>query len=165
MSSNGFRENKTVGNPWFRLSLYQDGPKYNFLFKKCSFLGDWKCHLKSCSSVRHQRIQYKGLKLPSHDISWIKFRDLYYWINTWSHDVIRYFWCVFYILYFLTFLMHSLQFPCHMTNLMWNSNCDYGMMININKTKAIVIRRKPMKWTVSNTWSVISVATWTAVKK
>ena len=46
---------------------------------------------------------------------------------------------------------------------------DYGMKINISKTKAMVIGRKPKdihirikgesmnKWTASNTWGVISV--------
>ena len=47
---------------------------------------------------------------------------------------------------------------------------DYGMKINIIKTKAMVIGRKPKniyelkvnplnKWTASNIWCVISVAT------
>ena len=48
---------------------------------------------------------------------------------------------------------------------------DYEMKVNINKTKAMVIRRKPMKidmrledesvekLTASNTWGIISVAT------
>ena len=55
-----------------------------------------------------------------------------------------------------------------------NERCeDYGMKININKTNAMDIGRKPNKihrlyelkvnplkmWTASNTWSVISVAT------
>ena len=44
-----------------------------------------------------------------------------------------------------------------------NDRCeDYGMKININKTKAMVIGRKPKKimlWTASNTWGVISVGT------
>ena len=52
-----------------------------------------------------------------------------------------------------------------------NERCeDYGMKINISKTKAMVIGKKPKKiyelkvnplnkWTASNTWGVISVAT------
>ena len=53
-----------------------------------------------------------------------------------------------------------------------NNSCEhYGMNININKTKAMVIGRKPKKincelkinrsnkWTASNTLSAISVAT------
>ena len=47
-----------------------------------------------------------------------------------------------------------------------NDRCeDYGMKININKTKARVFGRKPKKmnpsnkWRASNTWGVISVAT------
>ena len=55
-----------------------------------------------------------------------------------------------------------------------NERCeDYGMKININKTKVMVIERNPKKidrlyelkvnplnkWTASNTWGVISVAT------
>ena len=52
-----------------------------------------------------------------------------------------------------------------------NDRCeDYGMKINISKTKTMVIGRKPKKiylrikdesvnWTNLNTWDVISVAT------
>ena len=49
---------------------------------------------------------------------------------------------------------------------------DYGMKTNKNKTKTMVVERKPKKidmrikdesvekWTASNTWGAISVATW-----
>ena len=51
-----------------------------------------------------------------------------------------------------------------------NERCeDYGMKINISKTKVMVIAKKSQryglkvnslnKWTISNTWVVISVAT------
>ena len=59
-----------------------------------------------------------------------------------------------------------------------NDRCeDYGMKINISKTKAMVIGRTPEKidmrikmnpsnkWGASETWGVIKVATCTAVKK